>query len=105
MASFAGLRLVLRVACPSVSLSSVAAVTLACRALRRVGFCASAIESMSRLALRIPLARDARPTRGVFTLDWGCGVGVLRRLADRALLRSAMVSSIDAWRAMFVHVV
>jgi hypothetical protein len=63
------------------------------------------MDSMSRLALRIPLVRDARATCGVFTLDWGCGVGVLRRLADRTLLRSAMVGSIDASGVMFAHAI
>jgi hypothetical protein len=63
------------------------------------------MDSMSRLALRIPLVRDARPTCGVVTLDLGCGVGVLRRLADRTLLRSAMVGSIDASGVMFAHVI
>jgi hypothetical protein len=64
---------------------------LACRVLRRVGFCTSTTALRSRLALRIPLARDARPACGVFTLDGDCGVGVLRRLADRTPLRSAIL--------------
>ena len=51
---------------------------------------------MSRLALRSPFARDARPTCGVVALDDGCGVGVLRRLAGRAPLRSAIVVSAGA---------
>jgi 2-polyprenyl-3-methyl-5-hydroxy-6-metoxy-1,4-benzoquinol methylase len=80
-------------------------VTLACRALRRVGFCASNSGSMSRLALRIPLLRAARPACGVFILDGGCGVGVLRRLADRTPLRSAMVNTVDASDIMVVHAV
>jgi hypothetical protein len=90
MTSFTGLRFVLRVACPSFSLSSVTVVTLACRTLRRVGLSDSYIGSTSRLALRIPLVRGARPGWGVFAFDWGCGVGVLRRLADRTTLGSAI---------------
>jgi hypothetical protein len=93
--SFAGLRFIFRVACPSFSLSSVTVVTLACRALRRVDFCIANTGSMSRLALRMPL-RVARSGRGVFTLDGGCEVGVFRRLPERTPLRSAMMSSIDA---------
>jgi hypothetical protein len=58
---------------------------------------------MSRLALRNPL-RAARPACGVFTLDGGCGVGVLRRLADRTPLRSAMVNTVDALRITVVRV-
>jgi hypothetical protein len=95
MASFAGLRLDLRVVCPSCSLSSVTVVMLGCRALRRVGLSVSII-STSRLALRKALVRDARAGCGVFALDGGCGVGVLRRLADRTLRRSAIAHSIDA---------
>jgi hypothetical protein len=59
---------------------------------------------MSRLALRMPL-RVARPGCGVFALVGGCGVGVLRRLAERTPLRSAMVSLIDASSLIVVHAI
>jgi hypothetical protein len=41
---------------------------------------------MSRLALRSPRVRGARPACAVFTLDGSCGVGVFRRLLERAAL-------------------
>ena len=74
-----------------MSLSSVTVVTLACRVLRRMGLSDSTTGLRSRLSLRMPLVRDARPGLGVVDLDGGCGVGVLRRLADRTPLRSAIV--------------
>lgn len=64
---------------------------LAWRVLRRGGLCAWRFGVRSRLALRCALVRDARPGCGVFTVDGGCGVGVLRRLEARTPLRSAMV--------------
>lgn len=75
--------------------------TLACRALRRVGFCTTRV-ILSQLVLRNALVRDGRAAAGEFGLDGGCGVGVLRRLADRTPLRTAIVLPAGAFKKLLV---